>query len=264
MIENLLLYLPYILPTDKTYIKDESILITSRNFNVLYGTVILEILRHMVFLQKSEQQIKESKLELVVSTITEYIELSKQDCYVWDNHDTLIMFSSERMKPSGLNTYLKHRQQGKMKPKNFLVKKTQPANFNDKCIIGMLFQSLLILFDKLLTQVRINKTNTQDTLNNARLFGIIDATNQTNQFIYGFFHGLSRRKGALVTANTKHNIANNVKLLVKKNKLTPNHITKVNISETISLIQTAYKDTYKKKYPFSEKNLQKCIIDAIK
>lgn len=264
MVNTPLKYLPYIIPVKKNNSDDECILLTSRSFLTIYGDIIQEVLRHMGILKKSDQQIKESELDHVISTITEYIEISKHDCYVWDNHNKLIMFSSEKMKPNGLKTYFKQKQQGKIIPKKFMVEKKQPTGFNDKCIIGMLFQSLLILFDKLLRQAGTNGNNISNTLANARLFNIVAATNQVNTFIHAFFTRSSYKKGAMITSNTKRSTKNDINKIIKELGITHKDTTKNNMPLTKERVKKAYKIKFKKNCPYKDKTLENRIIDAQK
>lgn len=225
----------------------------------------------MGILKNAEQHIQKSKLDYIVSVITEYIELSKHGCYVWNNYNKLIMFSSLepvtgaiKSKPNGLKIYFEQKQQGKINPKKFMIETKRTIGFNDKCVIGMLFTSFLILFDKLLTQIRTNETDTQRILNNARLFNIVEATNQVNIFSYAFFNRQSRNKGSLVTNNTKHTRINYINTIIKELNITNMDTTKTNMPATKERVKEAYKIKFNKKYPYNDKTLEKHIIDAPK
>lgn len=263
MIERLFKYLPYILPVKTPHSTDQCILMTSRRFMGLYGDVIQEVLRDMGLLKKSEQQLKESDVDHVISVITEYIELSEHDAYVWNNYSKLIVFPSEKFKPNGLKIYLKQKQQGKIAPNKFMVKKETPAGFNEKCVIGMMFQSFLILFDKLLTQTNTNGINITKTLFNARLFNLVDATNQANVFVYAFFTARSRRKGSKITINTKHNRKNDVLKIMKELGITTKDKTPRKLPLTLERIKQEYKNKFKKnKFPVSDKTLENWVLEA--
>lgn len=265
MIERLFKYLPYILPVKIPHSTDQCILMTSRRFMGLYGNVIQEVLRDMGLLKKSEQQLKESDVDHVISVITEYIELSEHDAYVWNNYSKLIVFPSEKFKPNDLQIYFKQKQQGNITPKKFMIRKNTPAGFNEKCMIGMIFQSFLILFDKLLTQTNINGTNITKTLINARLFSIVDATIQTNTFVNAFFNGRSRRKGAKITSNTKRNRKNDIIGIIKELGITSKDKTKRNLPLTLQRIKQEFKNKFaKNKFPVSDKTLENWVLDPQK
>ena len=98
-------------------------------------------------------------------------------------------------------------------------------HYIDNCIVGMSLQSLLILFVHLLTQVRSINHDEHFNLNVARLFNIVDATNQLNGFGYAFLYRRSHVKGAEQTAQSKSNTRTTVSKIVQQLGIMSNEAT---------------------------------------
>ena len=204
---KLLKLLPYILPVQGQKIRNKTISVTSKYFKALDGDLIDNLLQHLNIPSPSKKQLQKEELQAVISAIKELVELSDKYCQVWKQGNNLVMTSSNYMRPDGMNIYISQRLQGCIKPYEFLVEKKQAPGFNDKCLVAMTFQSLIILFDKVLFQVRSIEGDEYFDLKIAQLFNSIDATNQLNMFSDAFFNTQARRKGALERTKNKERVA---------------------------------------------------------
>ena len=128
----------------------------------------------------------------------------------------------------------------------------------------MTFQSLIILFDKVLSQVRSIEGDEYFDLKVAQLFNIIDATNQLNMFSDAFFNTQARRKGALERAKIKSDVKHTINKIVKDLNIKHRDTIKRYIPETMEHVKKEYKDRTNKKFPFSDKTLENYILDAPK
>ena len=256
--------LPYILPVQGQKIRNKTISVTSKYFKALYGDLIDNLLQHLNILSPSKKQLKKEELQAVISAIKELVELSDKYCQVWKQGNNLVMASSNYMRPDGMNIYISQRLQGCIKPYEFLIEKKQAPGFNDRCLVAMTFQSLIILFDKVLSQVRSIEGDEYFDLKVAQLFNIIDATNQLNMFSDAFFNTQARRKGANERAKLKSNIKRTVNKIVKDLNIKHRDTMKRYISETMEHVKKEYKHRTNKKFPFSDKTLENYIIDAPK
>ena len=261
---QLLNLLTYILPVQRQRIKDKTIAITTKHFKALYGDLINNLLQHLNILSPSKLQLQKEELPAVISAIKELVELSDKYCQVWKQGNNLVMASSNYMRPDGMNIYISQRLQGCIKPYEFLIEKKQAPGFNEKCLVAMTFQSLIILFDKVLSQVRSIEGDEYFDLKIAQLFNIIDATNQLNMFSDAFFNTQARRKGALERAKLKSYVKHTVNKIVKDLNIKHRDTMKRYISETMEHVKKEYKHRTNKKFPFSDKTLGNYIIDAPK
>ena len=261
---QLLNLLTYILPVQRQRIKDKTIAITTKHFKALYGDLINNLLQHLNILSSSKLQLQKEELPAVISTIKELIDLSDDYCRVWKQGNNLIMMSSNQMKPNGVEIFLLQKSQGNIKPHDFMTEKKQASGFNDKCLVAMTFQSLIILFDKVLFQVRSIEGDEYFDLKVAQLFNIIDATNQLNMFAGAFYNKQSRRKGAQERAKLKSDVKYTINKIVKDLNIKNQDTTKRYISDTKTRVKNAYKEKINKTFPFNDKTLENYILDAPK
>lgn len=261
---QLLNLLTYILPVQRQRIKDKTIAITTKHFKALYGDLINNLLQHLNILSSSKLQLQKEELPAVISTIKELIDLSDDYCRVWKQGNNLTMISSNQMKSDGVALFLLQKSQENIKPHDFRIEKKQASGFNDKCLVAMTFQSLIILFDKVLSQLRSIEGDEYFDLKIAQLFNIIDATNQLNMFSDAFFNTQARRKGALERAKLKSYVKHTVNKIVKDLNIKHRDTMKRYISETMEHVKKEYKHRTNKKFPFSDKTLENYIIDAPK
>ena len=261
---DLLEYLRYMLPGSEFDTTDQGIIATSKYFIDMYGDTILNALWQMEVLPESEHKIKTSDLESVITTIKQYIDLSEHDCYVWQNKNNIAIMSSVKMKPNGLAILAEQRKNRRINPHDFMVEQKQEPNFNNKCIIGMLFQSLLIAFDKLLEQVKEIKQDKLFNINVARLFYVADAITQVDKFKFAFFNRISYQKGAQKTVHSKTDDKNRVKRIVQRLHIRPSDATPQHISDTLKRVKDEYGRTIGKKFNRTDKTLENYILDAVK
>lgn len=256
---DLLKYLPHILPTKCKLTADKHIIITSQYFKSLYGDLILKILRHTGALSESETYIKKAALNNTIQQIDALIALQHDGCFVWEQGGVLKIMPTNGIKDGGFSTYQKQQSAGNIDPNTFMIHTTQKPGFNDNCIVGMIFQSLMILFDHLLTQVRSIQWDKYFNQKVARLFNIIAATNQLNNFGNAFFYRLPRVKGAIKTANSKSNTRDIVKDIVLKLGIMSKDATS---SITREHVKQEFKNQTGKGLKYSAKTLNDIIIDA--
>ena len=261
---KLLKLLPYILPVQGQKIRNKTISVTSKYFKALYGDLIDNLLQHTNILSPSKKQIQKEDLPAVIYTIKELVDLSDKYCQVWKQGNNLIMMSSNQMKPNGVEIFLLQKSQGNIKPHDFMTEKKQASGFNDKCLVAMTFQSLIILFDKVLFQVRSIEGDEYFDLKVAQLFNIIDATNQLNMFAGAFYNKQSRRKGAQERAKLKSDVKYTINKIVKDLNIKNQDTTKRYISDTKTRVKNAYKEKINKTFPFNDKTLENYILDAPK
>ena len=128
----------------------------------------------------------------------------------------------------------------------------------------MTFQSLIILFDKVLFQVRSIEGDEYFDLKVAQLFNIIDATNQLNMLAGAFYNKQTRRKGAQERAKLKSDVKHTINKIVKDLNIKNQDTTKRYISDTKTRVKNAYKEKTNKTFPFNDKTLENYILDAPK
>lgn len=261
---NFLENLQYILPIQNPKYPDNFTAATAKHFKTRHGGTILELLRHIGAIPPSEKHIKKSNLVTTITQINSYIELSHNDFYVWHKKHNLVTISSKKMKKNGMKIYIKEKSEKNINPHDFMIEKKQAPGFDDKCIIGTTFNSLLILFDNLLSQVRNIAKTDNFNLTVARIFSIVDTISQANNFIYAFFYKKELRKGAVQTAKKKQDIKNTVTQITKALGLKPRDASQKNLSETLGRIKKEYKRTQKKDFPYIDKTLEKYTLEAIK
>lgn len=261
---QLLNLLTYILPVRGQRTRDKTISITTKHFKTLYGDLVNNLLQHLNILSPSKLQLQKEELPAVISTIKELIDLSDDYCRVWKQGNNLIMMSSNQMKPNGVEIFLLQKSQGNIKPHDFMIEKKQAPGFNDKCLVAMTFQSLIILFDNVLSQVRPIESDEYFNLKVAQIFNIIDATNQLNMFASAFYNKQSRRKGAQERAKIKSDVKHTINKIVKDLNIKHRDTIKRYIPETMEHVKKEYKDRTNKKFPFSDKTLENYILDAPK
>lgn len=259
MINDFLKYLPYILPTRTPITSDKVLEITSRHFKIMYGNTILELLWHIGALTQSEKYVKKARLKDIVKQITDLIEYSSNsNHFVWEKNGTLKIMPVTGMKPDGMETYLKQKLEGTINPSDFMIEADKESGFNDKCIVGMTFKVLLILFEKLLSQVQKIKQNNEFNLNVLILFNIVDATKQADRFCHTFFvrrpYARGANKSAKLVQETKQIVAQAV-----KNLNIPSG--KALYSETSTKVKTEFKKISGEDFPYSDETLQKYIIE---
>ena len=257
--DDLLTYLPYILPTKCTLTTDKNIIVASQHFKSLYGDLILKLLWHIDAIPKSINYVKKSALKTIVDQVRTLIELQSKGCYIWKQEGLLKIMPTQKMKSNGFKSYIKQKTVGKIDPHVFMIEKKQDPGFNDNCIVGMSFQSLLILFSHLLTQVRSMDQNKYFNLNVAQLFNVVDATNQLNSFGYAFLYRQPRVKGANQTASGKNNTRTTVSKIVQHLRIMSNKATSSAVRE---LVRQEFKKSTGKKLNYSDKTLTDIIIDA--
>ena len=259
MIDDLLKYLPYILPTKCTTTTDKSIITTSQHFKSLYGDLILKLLWRIGAIPKSIKYVKKANLKNIVNQVRTLIDLQRKGCYVWNQNGVLKVMPTQKMKPNGFSSYIKQKSVGEIDPRVFMIEKKQEPGFNDNCIIGMSFESLLILFFHLLTQVRSITQDKYFNLNVARLFNVVNATNQLNSFSYAFLYRQPRVKGARQTASSKNDTRTTVSKIVQELGIMSNKAT---TNATRELVRQEFKKSTGKKLNYSDKTLTDIIIDA--
>ncbi len=255
---------PYILPVYGQEIDDKIISITANRFKALYGDLIYKLSRHIDILPTSEEYIKPEDLGAAISKITEMIDLSDEFCRVWENDGNLVIMASNEMKSDGMNIFLAQREQGYINPKDFLIEKKQAPGFNDRCVVAMAFQYLLILFEKLLMMARTIEQDEYFELKVTQLFNVVDTTNQLNRFSGAFFNRQNRRRGANERARIKSDIKAIVSKIIAEQNIKHRDTIKNNISATSAQVKKAYEGCTGKPFPFSDKTLEKYIIDAPK
>lgn len=242
-IDRLLTYLQYILPTKCALPADECVAITAQHFKSLYGDWILNILQYMNTVPITTGFIKKQDLEKVINQIREYIVVYLDDCFIWEK-DAVFKIANVR---------------SEKKSSKVMSDKQPERNINDKCMIGLNFMSLLILFDDLLSQVRMIDKNECFKLNVARLFSIVDSTNQANKFYLGLRTRQSRVKGANETAEGKRIKKEIVSLIVQ-------HLGIKSIdarsAQAREMVRKEYKRLVRKNLKISPETLTNYIIDA--
>lgn len=259
MTQDTLHYLQYILPTKCTLTTDKSIATTSQHFKSLYGDIVLHLLWRIGALQQSETYVRKTALNNVIKQISALITLQQKGCFVWEQDGTLKIIPAKKMKPDGFRIYAKQKQTGIINPKIFMVNGTQERAFNNNCIIGMTFQSLIILFDHLLTQVRSIKRDKNFDLNTARLFNIVDATNQLNGFMNALFYRQSYVRGANKTAASKNDIRTIVIEIVQGLGIMSKGAASKNNRD---LVREEFKNRTGKELKYTDRTLNNIIIDA--
>lgn len=255
--------LPYILPIQDCEIEDECIAITARHFNALYGDIIRRFLQEIMILPSSEEYIKKDNLQAAIKKIMELIDLSDKYCQAWEKDGNLSVMSATKLKPNGKEIWLEQRKQNLYNPRKFLSEKKQKPNFNANCIITMGIQSLLILFDKVLRQVRSMKNDTTFELNVARLFNIIDATNQIHKYYRAFVNRQPRKKGANKSAKAKNAVRETVYKIVKDIGLKSRDATNKQLPYTTQRVKSIYKQVTNSPFPFDDKIMNSYILDSL-
>lgn len=263
MNSHLLKLLPYILPTQNINCPDEYLSVTSKHFKALYGDIILETLRQIGFVKPSQQFISGDQLPDIVDNIRACIDVSKQFSF-WKNNGNHVLFPGLKMKKEDIKIYTEQRQQGEMIPGEFLIEQKLPIGSRDKCWVGYIFQSLLILFDYLLTQVRSINQDANFKHNVSRLFNIAAYSSQVYKFVFCFVNAKKYKKGAIKTRELKNTPKKNVQKIVQNLGLKHRDTIQKNLPETISRIKIAYKKQANKKFPYNYKTLENYVIDAIK
>lgn len=257
--DDLLKYLPYILPTKCTLTTDKKIIATSQHFKLLYGDLILKLLWHIGAIPKPIEYVKKADLENIVDQVRTLISLQRKGCYIWKQDGMLKVMPTQKIKSNGLSSYTKQKNVGEINPHVFMIEKKQTPGFNDGCIVGMSFQSLLILFFHLLTQVRSIDQDEYFNLNVARLFNVVEATNQLNGFGYAFLYRRSHVKGAKQTAYGKSSTRTTVSKIVRQLGIMSNKATTNTARE---LVRQEFKKITGKKLNYADKTLTDIIIDA--
>lgn len=264
MNEKLLTYLPYILPVQEQKIDDTVIEITAKHFKAQYGELVYELLRDIKLMSPQNKYINATKLDRVIEKIQEYINLTFDYCHVWKiDNKWHVISSGKPIKNNDLGRLLSQLATGKVDWKKFYTKQEpQPAIIN-KFFFAMTFISLLILFDKLVTQVHTVECNEHFNLNVAQLFNIVDATNQVNLYATEFLNRQSRRKGAITRANLTKDVKATIFDIVKKLGLRATDANKNNLGATMARVKHEYKLITNKPFEFTDKTLEKYILDAL-
>ena len=235
--ERLLECLPYILPTRCAEPKDEYIAITARYFKSLYGNWILDILHYIGAMPENAKFIKKPYLNEVIDKVKKYMAVD--DGFVWENGATLKVYRSSYKKESSGSK--------------------EVDGFNDKCIVGMTWASLLVLFYELLLKVHQFDKDEYFNLNVAKLFNIIESTNQVNMFYRTLRFRRSYVKGSKEAAEKKRASKTDVASIVQNLGIKSVNALSV---QTREMVRKEYKRTYHKKLKKSDKSLTNCIIDA--
>lgn len=264
MNEKLFTYLPYILPIHEQKIDDATIEITAKHFKAQYGELIGEMLQNIKLMSPQDKYINATKLNHIIERIQEYINLTFDYCHVWKvGNKWHIISSSKPIKKNDLGGLLAQLATGKVDLRKFYTKQEpQPAIIN-KFFFAMTFLSLLILFDKLVTQVHTVECNEHFNLNVAQLFNIVDATNQVNLYATEFLNRQSRRKGAIERAKLKESVRTTIFDIVKKLGLRAIDANKINLGATMARVKQEYKQVTDKTFEFKDKTLEKYILDAL-
>lgn len=263
MNEKLLTYLPYILPVQEQKIDDDVIEITAKHFKTQYGELILNLLHNIDLLPCEEEWIQKKNIDDIIAKICEYSSLSMKYCHGWNINGKLVMISSDKPKFDNLTPFLTQMAQGNVDLHDFFVEtKPQPGIYN-KFIIAMTFQWLVLLFEKLVSQVRRIEQNEYFNLNVARLFNIVETVGMVNQFSGEFLIRQSRRKGAIERAKLTASVKATIFDIVKRLGLRATDANRINLGATMARVKQEYKQVTDKAFEFKDKTLEKYILDAL-
>ncbi len=259
MINDLLKYLPHILPTRNSTDTDKALEITANYFKLKYGDLVLSLLWHVGALPQSAKYVKKICLKDVIEQVTVFIKkYNDSDSFVWVQNGTLKIMSTKKIKKNGMRIYSQQKSEGDINPYNFMVEAISEPGFNDNCIISMAFQSLLILFDKLASQIRTIEPNNNFNLNASRLFHIVDATTQADKFCRAFICRQRYVKGANKSANLIKESKKIVEQAVKNLHISSNEAL---FDTTLTRVKQEFRNICGKEFNRSDRTLQRYIIE---
>lgn len=156
--QDLVKFLPYLLPLETPVEDDQNLALVSLYFRGAYADHILQILHIAEIIPTDVSVIANDDMPDVINRIEKLFSLSANYCFVDNKNDTVQIFTGSKMKSNWVEIEEKMLEQAKLenkehanvRPQDIMTEKKQEPGFANKCIAGILFKDLLLLFESIL------------------------------------------------------------------------------------------------------------------
>ena len=269
--QDLVKFLPYLLPLETPVEDDQNLALVSLYFRGTYADHILQILHIAEIIPTDVSVIANDDMPDVINRIEKLFSLSANYCFVDNKNDTVKIFTGSKMKPNWVEIeekMLKLAQNGdkefaKVHPQDIMTEKKQEPGFANKCIAGILFKDLLLLFESILKN--LENTNSNFAYNAAMFFNTLTRAKSLNYRLNAFCNRQKYKKGADKTADAKNAIRERYEKIIYDMGIQQKDTLPQNISETMKLVREEYCKRHKrKKSPLISKILEELLISAPK
>ncbi|MFQ6744582.1 MAG: hypothetical protein ACLRFN_01205 [Alphaproteobacteria bacterium] len=269
--QDLVKFLPYLLPLETPVEDDQNLALVSLYFRGTYADHILQILHIAEIIPTDVSVITNDDMPDVINRIEKLFSLSANYCFVDNKNDTVQIFTGSKMKSNRLKIerkMLKLAQNGdkefaKIHPQDIMTEKKQEPGFANKCIAGILFKDLLLLFESILKN--LENTSNNVAYNVAVFFNSLTRAKSLNYRLNAFSNRQKYKKGADKTADAKNAIRARYEKIIYDMGIQQKDTLPQNISETIKIVREEYcRQHQRKKSPLTSKTLEGVLISAPK